>query len=131
MRIALAILVGLALVGSVVAAVGFGAGAYAKTPSSSVSFSNFLLQPVAPGQGDSEPAVTIGPDGSVVLGGLDWSPTQFQTDVWKGVFGTAPAAIGPIDAHIGTGVGGGDEDLDFGSTGTLHASTLMFFFNPA
>jgi len=78
--------------------------------------------------GGSEPAVTIGPDGTVVLGGLDWF--QFQTDVWKGSFGTAPAAIGPIDAHIGTGIGGGDEDLDFGSTGTLHASTLMFIFNP-
>ncbi len=129
MRIALAILVGLALVGSVIAAVGFGAGAYAKAPSSTVRFSNFLLQPVAPGQGDSEPAVTVGPDGSVVLGGLDWF--QFQTDIWKGSFGTAPTAIGPIDARIGTGIGGGDEDLDFGSTGTLHASTLMFFFNPA
>lgn len=129
MRIALAILVGLTLIGSVIAAVGFSTGAYAKAPSTAVGFHNFLLQPMAPGQGDSEPAVTIGPDGTVVLGGLDWF--QFQTDVWKGSFGTAPAAIGPIDAHIGTGVGGGDEDLDFGSTGTLHASTLMFFFNPA
>ena len=97
--------------------------------SSTPTYTNFLLTPVSPGQGDSEPAVTIGPDGTVVLGGLDWF--QFQTDVWKGSFGTAPAAIGPIDAHIGTGIGGGDEDLDLGSTGTLHASTLMFFFNPA
>ena len=94
----------------------------------SATFTNFLLTPVAPGQGGSEPAVSIGPDGTVVLGGLDWF--QFQTDVWKGSFGTAPTAIGPIDAHIGMGIGGGDEDLDFGSTGTLHASTLMFFFNP-
>ncbi len=92
------------------------------------TYSNFLLTPVSPGKGGSEPAVTIGPDGTVVLGGLDWF--QFQTDVWKGSFGTAPSPIGPIDAHIGNGVGGGDEDLDFGSTGTLHASTLMFFFNP-
>src|SRR5512136_1933335 len=92
------------------------------------TFTNFLLTPMSPGQGDSEPAVAIGPDGSVVLGGLDWF--QFQTDVWKGSFGTAPSPIGPIDAHIGTGIGGGDEDIDFGSTGTLHASTLMFIFNP-
>lgn len=103
-------------------------GPYA-TAGSTPRYKNFLLTPVAPGQGDSEPAVTIGPDGTVVLGGLDWF--LYQTDVWKGSFGTAPAAIGPIDAHIGTGVGGGDEDLDLGSTGTLHASTLMFFFNPA
>lgn len=95
----------------------------------SATFSNFVLTPPSPGMGGSEPAVTIGPDGTVVLGALDWF--QFQTDVWKGAFGTAPSAIGPIDAHIGMGVGGGDEDLDLGSTGTLHASTLMFFFNPA
>ncbi len=94
------------------------------------TYTNFLLTPVSPGLGDSEPAVTIGPGGTVVLGGLDWNPGLFQTDIWKGSFGTAPMAIGPIDAHIGSGVGGGDEDLDFGSTGTLHASTLMFFFNP-
>ncbi len=108
---------------AVVAIVGPGASA-----SPPVSFSNFLLTPAAPGMGDSEPAVTIGPQGNVVLGGLDWF--QFQTDIWQGSFGTAPAAIGPIDAHIGKGIGGGDEDLDYGSTGTLHASTLMFFFNP-
>jgi len=96
--------------------------------SSTVSFTNFVLTPTGNGTGDSEPAVTIGPQGDVVLGGLDWF--QFQTDVWKGTFGSAPTAVGPIDAHIGTGIGGGDEDLDLGSTGTLHASTLMFIFNP-
>lgn len=97
--------------------------------SPTLTYSNFLLTPIAPGMGGSEPAVTIGPQGDVVLGGLDWF--QFQTDVWHGSFGTAPSAVGPIDAHIGTGIGGGDEDLDYGSTGTLHASTLMFFFNRA
>ena len=128
MRIAFAFLVSLALMGSVVGVVSLSTGAYAKAPAVAVGFNNFLLHPVAPGTGDSEPAVTIGPDGTVVLGGLDWF--EYQTDVWKGSFGTAPTAIGPIDAHIGTGMGGGDEDLDFGSTGTLHASTLMFIYNP-
>ncbi|SRR5712691_5926891 len=100
------------------------AGGGPKGPSGA-SFKNFQLsQP----EGDSEPAVSFGPDGTVVLGGLSW--LLFQTNIWKGSFGVAPAFIGPIDAHIGTGIGGGDEDLDFGSTGTLHASTLMFFFNP-
>jgi len=94
--------------------------------SSGTTFQNFVLTQA---QGDSEPAVTIGNDGTVVLGGLSW--ILYQTNVWKGSFGTAPSFIGPIDAHIGAGVGGGDEDLDLGSTGTLHASTLMFFFNPA
>lgn len=128
MRIAIAVFVGLALIGSVVAAVGFGAGAFASPSTNSARFSNFVLTPVSPGMGGSEPAVSIGPSGDVVLGGLDWF--LFQTDVWHGAFGTAPTAIGPIDAHIGKGIGGGDEDLDYGSTGTLHASTLMFFFNP-
>ena len=127
MRIALAFAVSLLLIGSVVAVVGMGGNVSAKAPTTSATFSNFLLTPLAPGQGGSEPAVSIGPDGSVVLGGLDWF--QFQTDIWKGSFGTMPSAIGPIDAHIGTGIGGGDEDLDIGSTGTLHASTLMFIFN--
>ncbi len=103
------------------------AGPYAGA-SPAPTYTNFLLTPLSPGMGDSEPAVTIGPQGDVVLGGLDW--TQFQTDIWHGAFGTAPTPIGPIDAHIGKGIGGGDEDLDYGSTGTLHASTLMFFFNP-
>ncbi len=107
---------------AIVAAIGPSVAA-----SPGLTYTNFLLTPMS-GQGDSEPAVTIGPTGTVVLGGLNW--IQFQTDIWKGSFGTAPSAIGPIDAHIGTGIGGGDEDLDYGSTGTLHASTLMFFFNP-
>lgn len=128
MRIALAILVGLVLIGSAFAMVGLATGALAKPMTTAVGFNNFLLTPIANGTGDSEPAVSIGPDGTVVLGGLDWF--QYQTDVWKGSFGTAPVAIGPIDAHIGSGIGGGDEDLDFGSTGTLHASTLMFFYSP-
>lgn len=128
MRFALALVVSLVVIGSAMAAVGWSGAALGKTSVATPSFANFVLQPLAPGQGDSEPAVAIGPDGTVVLGGLDWF--LFQTDVWKGSFGTAPAPIGPIDAHIGKGIGGGDEDLDFGSTGTLHASTLMFIFNP-
>lgn len=90
-----------------------------------VTFTNFqLIRP----DGGSEPALSIGPDGTVVLGSLSWQ--LFQTNVWKGSFGTEPQFVGGIDAQIGKGIGGGDEDLDFGSTGTLHASTLMFFFNP-
>ncbi len=113
----------------IVSALALAAMAVAKpggTPGSTgVAFTNFQL---IRADGGSEPAVSIGPDGSVVLGSLSWQ--LFQTNVWRGSFGTAPTAIGPIDAHIGMGIGGGDEDLDFGSTGTLHASTLIFFFNP-
>ncbi len=93
--------------------------------SSTISFSNI---PLVRNDGGSEPAVTIGPDGTVVLGSLSWR--LYQTNIWKGSFGTTPQFIGGIDAQIGRGIGGGDQDLDFGATGTLHASTLMFIFNP-
>src|SRR5579859_817318 len=84
-----------------------------------------LLRP----DGGSEPAVTIGSDGTMVVSGLSWQ--LFQTNIWKGTFGTTPTFQGPIDASIQNGVGGGgDADIDLGSTGTLHATTLVFFFNP-
>jgi len=90
-----------------------------------LSFTNTpLLRP----DGSSEPAISIGLDGTMGLSGLSW--TQFFTNVWKGPFGSTPVFQGQIDAHIGKSVGGGDADLDVGSTGTLHATTLVFFFNP-
>jgi hypothetical protein len=79
--------------------------------------------------GGSEPAVTIASDGTMVLSGLSWQ--LFQTNIWKGSFGSTPTFQGGIDANIDKSVGGGDADVDLGSTGTLHASTLVFFFNPA
>lgn len=92
---------------------------------STLSFSNTaLLRP----DGSSEPAVTIGGDGTMVLSGLSWE--LFQTNVWKGAFGSTPKFQGGIDSTVGSGVGGGDADVDLGTTGTLHATTLMFFFNP-
>ncbi len=48
-----------------------------------------------------------------------------------GAFGSTPGFQGPIDAAIKNRVGGGgDADIDLGSTGTLHVTTLVFFFNP-
>jgi hypothetical protein len=90
------------------------------------SFTNTaLLRP----DGGSEPAVTIGRDSTMMVSGLSWQ--LFQTNIWKGTFGSTPAFQGPIDAAIKNGVGGGgDADIDLGSTGTLHATTLVFFFNP-
>lgn len=79
--------------------------------------------------GGSEPAVTIASDGTMVLSGLSWQ--LFQTNIWKGTFGSTPTFQGGIDANIDKSVGGGDADVDLGLTGTLHASTLVFFFNPA
>src|SRR6266581_6581337 len=90
-----------------------------------LSFTNTpLLRP----DGSSEPAISVGLDGTTALSGLSW--TQFFTNVWKGPFGSTPVFQGQIDAHIGKSIGGGDADIDLGSTGTLHATTLVFFFNP-
>ncbi len=91
-----------------------------------LSFSNTpLLRP----DGDSEPELSVGPDGTTVVVALSW--TQFFTNLWKGPFGQTPAFQGTPDAAISKNVGGGgDADVDIGSTGTLHVSTLVFFFNP-
>src|SRR6266581_1856508 len=92
----------------------------------SPSFVNIpLLRP----DGGSEPELSISASGTVVFVGLSW--TQFATNTWKASFGQTPVFQGQIDAAIAPGVGGGeDADVDLGSTGTLHVSTLLAFFNP-
>jgi len=93
-----------------------------KTP----SFSNIvLLRP----DGNSEPELSIGANGQVALVALSW--TLFQTNAWTGAFGQTPTFRGAIDSMIQTGIGGGeDADVDFGSTGTVHVTTLLAVFNP-
>lgn len=104
-----------AMVTSVSAATTIGGLSFTNTP---------LLRP----DGGSEPAISISTSGTMYLDGLSWQ--NFQTNVWKGPFGSTPAFQGAIDANIGKGIGGGDADIDIGSTGTLHFTSLMFFFNP-
>jgi hypothetical protein len=96
------------------------------TNSTGISFKNTpLLRP----DGNSEPELSIGPDGTTVYVALSW--TQFFTNTWAGGFGKVPVFQGTIDANLANNVGGGgDADVDIGSTGTLHVSTLVFFFNP-
>ncbi|HYY92181.1 MAG TPA: sialidase family protein [Candidatus Dormibacteraeota bacterium] len=91
-----------------------------------LSFNNIvLLRP----DGDSEPELSISQTGQVALVGLSW--TLFQTNAWEGSFGQTPTFQGAIDSMIQTGVGGGeDADVDFGSTGTIHVTTLLAVFNP-
>lgn len=93
-----------------------------KTP----SFTNIpLLRP----DGNSEPELSIGAYGQVALVGLSW--TLFQTNAWTGAFGQTPTFRGGIDSMLRNGIGGGgDADIDFGSTGTIHVTTLLFVFNP-
>jgi hypothetical protein len=109
-------------------------GASAATTSGTLSFSNTpLLRP----EGDSEPAISIASNGTMAVSGLQWlfDPSFFGTHLWTGPFGSTPVFQGLIDAglqHPGKQVfGSGDADIDIGSTGTLHASTLIFLVNPA
>ncbi len=108
-------------------------GASAATTTGSFTFSNTpLLRP----EGDSEPAISIAANGRMAITGLQWlfDPNFFGTHLWTGAFGSAPAFQGLIDAqlqHPGKSVfGSGDADVDLGSTGTLHATSLIFLVNP-
>jgi hypothetical protein len=108
--------------------------AYGATTSGSLTFSNTpLLRP----EGDSEPAISIGSNGTMAVSGLQWlfDPTFFGTHLWTGPFGSTPTFQGLLDAGLQQPArsvfGSGDADIDIGSTGTLHATTLVFLFNPA
>ncbi len=121
-RILFACLVGLALV-------TIGGAVRAASPAGSLSFTNTpLLRP----DGNSEPAISVASNGVIALTGLSW--LQFGTNLWTGAFGATPTFQGVVDAALqqpGRRVfGGGDADVDLGSTGTLHASTLIFIVNP-
>src|SRR5438094_7364543 len=89
----------------------------------------FVNIPLIRPDGGSEPELSIGTDGTTVFVSLSW--TQFATNAWKASFGQTPVFQGQIDGSLAPGVGGGeDADVDLGSTGTLHATTLLAFFNP-
>jgi hypothetical protein len=80
--------------------------------------------------GDSEPSVSIGLDGHMVVGGLSWIPAQ--VNMWTGTAGSTPSYFGAMDQNVGLkgngrfAVGDGDEDFDVGSTGTTHFADLIF-----
>src|SRR5207244_4714048 len=65
---------------------------------STITFSNSAL---LLNSGSSEPAVTIGPDGTTVFTSLSW--ITFGTNVWKTSFGGSPAYQGIPDNGIISG----------------------------
>ena len=98
-----------------------------------LTFSNTsLLRP----EGDSEPAISIATDGTMAITGLQWlfDPNFYGTHLWTGPFGSIPTFRGLIDASLqkrGKQVfGSGDADVDLGSSGKLHATSLIFLINP-
>src|SRR5712691_7498567 len=87
--------------------------------------------------GDSEPAISIGAGGTMAITGLPWlrsSVDDFATRLWTGSFGSVPTLQGGIDTGLikpgSTVVGALDADVDVGSTGRLHATTLLGFVSP-
>jgi hypothetical protein len=108
---------------------------FGSTSMGSLNFTNTLLfQP----DGDSEPEISIAANGTMGMVGLSLGlapDMQFGTNLWTGPFGsTTPTFHGVIDAALQqpgrTEFGGEDADVDFGSTGTLHMTTLIFLGNP-
>jgi len=96
----------------------------------------FTTTPLLLTNGSSEPEISIGSDGTMGMVSLQWlfDPASFGTQLWTGPFGSAPTAQGVIDGalqHPGKTIfGAGDADVDIGSTGRLHATTLIFLLNP-
>ena len=97
--------------------------------------SAFTITPLLLPNGTSEPEISIGLDGTMGMVSLQWlfDPSNFGTDLWTGPFGSTPTFQGVIDAalqHPGKSVfGAGDADVDIGSSGRLHATTLVFLLN--
>jgi hypothetical protein len=107
---------------------------FGSTLMGSLTFTNTLLSRP---DGDSEPEISIAGNGTMAMVGLSLglaSDMQFGTNLWTGPFGTTPTFQGIIDGALQqpgrTEFGGEDADVDFGSTGTLHMTTLIFLGNP-
>jgi hypothetical protein len=107
--------------------------AYAGTSTGSLTFTNTELTNTS---GLSEPAISMSSGGTMAITGLQWdlNPSSFGTNFWTGPFGSTPTFQGLLDSQLQqpgkTIFGSGDADVDFGSTGTVHATTLLFFINP-
>ena len=107
---------------------------FGSTSIGSLNFTNTVLPNP---EGDSEPEISIAANGTMgmVALSLGLGPNmQFGTNLWTGPFGSTPTFQGIIDAALQqpgrTVFGGEDADVDFGSTGTLHMTTLIFLGNP-
>lgn len=101
----------------------------AATAPGSLTFSNTTLSLPF---GSSEPEIALN-GGFMAVTSLSWSAPN-GTQLWTGDFGSTPNLQGSIDSALtkaGFAVvfGGEDADVDLGSTGTLHATTLVLPIN--
>ena len=93
---------------------------------------NFTNTPLLLPKGSSEPEIAFN-GGFMAITSLGWL-FPFGTQLWTGNFGSTPTLQGPIDSALtkaGFAVvfGGGDASVDLGSTGALHATTLVIPVN--
>jgi hypothetical protein len=113
------------------------AGAGASSFSNTVLRAPFTLPPgfssnPANQSGDSEPAITFGPNNVMALDGLGWLP--FAVNMWKGQFGSTPTFFGPMDTTLPisgngrTNQGDGDADIEITSAGTTLLNDLDVIF---
>lgn len=93
---------------------------------------SFTLTPLEISGGSSEPEIAIGSDGTTAMVSLEWLP--FGSELWTGVFGNTPVDQGAVDStlqHPGkTVLGGDDADIDIGSTGRVHVTSLIILAKP-
>jgi hypothetical protein len=134
MRAHVRVLLGaLTLLGLAAAAV---TGPLVRTARASPPSPSFTTTPLLLTDGSSEPEISIGNDGTMAMVSLQWlfDPTAYGTQLWTGPFGSLPTDQGIVDGalqHPGKSVfGAGDADVDIGSTGRLHISTLIILLNP-
>jgi hypothetical protein len=96
----------------------------------------FSITPLVLPNGTSEPEISIGNNGTMAMVSLQWlfDPANFGTALWTGPFGSTPGFQGIVDntlQHPGKSIfGAEDADVDIGSTGRLHISTLIALVNP-
>src|SRR5260221_1226840 len=121
----LKLLAAIVVVACVAAAVTF-----ANTSTGNLNFTNTaLLRP----DGSSEPELRVRADGTMGMVALSWE--NFVTHLWSAPFGGTATFRGEVDSALQiTGqrqvFGGGDADVELASTGTLHATTLVFITPP-
>src|SRR5262249_39612522 len=128
---------GLAACAALAACVFAGAAGAVPSFSNDVLRAPFTLPPgfssnPANQSGDSEPAITFGPNNVMALDGLGWLP--FAVNMWKGHFGAVPTLFGPMDTLLpiqGKGrvnLGDGDADIEVTSAGTTLLNDLDIIF---
>lgn len=110
--------------------------AFADTTVGNLHFTN---TPLINNAGTSEPSISIASNGAMAITDLHqpfnpFNPnTSFGTELWTGIFGSIPVFKGlfanVVQTQNGTQFGGSDNDIDIGSTGTLHGTDLIFSAN--